>query len=196
MGGLDLHYVNFQQIAGLRALNVDRAGQGMHHVEVGPEQVGIYRAGINLAVEAVDRIEDAVQGANVVLTVTLARDPLVRAEWIEPGTHITAVGSDGPDKQELDAEVLQRADLVVADRLAQCVALGEIHHAVDAGLLQADACVELGAIVVGEAPGREADEQITVADLTGVGAQDAAIASATLLAATEKGFGTAIESSP
>ncbi len=149
---------------------------------------------LDLAVEAVDRIEDAVQGANVVITATLARCPLVRAEWIEPGTHITAVGSDGPDKQELDVKVLHRSDLVVADRLAQCIELGEIHHAVDAGRLRADECVELGAIVVGDAPGRETDEQITVADLTGVGAQDAAIASATLLAASGKGFGTAIHS--
>jgi len=148
---------------------------------------------LGLAVEAVERIEDAVQGANVVITGTLSREPLVRAEWIEPGTHITAVGSDGPGKQELDVEVLHRADLVVADRLAQCIGLGEIHHAVDAGRLQADACVELGAIVLGEAPGRETDEQITVADLTGVGAQDAAIASATLGAAREKGFGTPID---
>jgi ornithine cyclodeaminase len=149
---------------------------------------------LGLAVEAVDRIEDAVEGANVVITVTLARDPLVRAEWIGPGTHITAVGSDGPDKQELDVEVLERADLVVADRLAQCLELGEIHHAVDAGRLRADVCVELGAIVAGEADGRESDEQITVADLTGVGAQDAAIASATLAAAREKGLGRPIES--
>lgn len=149
---------------------------------------------LDLAVEAVDRIEDAVEGANVVITVTLARDPLVRAEWIAPGTHITAVGSDGPDKQELDVEVLGRADLVVADRLAQCLELGEIHHAVDAGRLRADDCVELGAIVAGDAPGRETDEQITVADLTGVGVQDAAIAGATLKAARAKGFGRPIES--
>jgi ornithine cyclodeaminase len=148
---------------------------------------------LGVDVEAVGRIEDAVQGANMIMTVTLAREPLVRAEWIEPGTHITAVGSDGPDKQELDVELLQRADLVVADRLAQCVELGEIHHAVDAGVLRADTCVELGAIVVGEARGRETDEQITVADLTGVGAQDAAIASATLRAAREKGFGRPID---
>jgi ornithine cyclodeaminase len=130
----------------------------------------------------------------VVLTVTLARDPLVRAEWIEPGTHITAVGSDGPDKQELDADLLGKADLVVADRLSQCIGLGEIHHAVDAGLLAADSCVELGKIVAGEHPGRESADQITVADLTGVGIQDAAIAGSTLRAAMARGFGKIIES--
>ena len=86
------------------------------------------------------------------------------------------------------------ADLVVADRLSQCIELGEIHHAVDAGRLQADACVELGAILIGEALGRETDDQITVADLTGLGVQDAAIASATLNGARGKGFGTTIES--
>jgi len=148
---------------------------------------------LGLAVKAVDKIEDALQGANVVVTTTLARDPLVRAEWIEPGTHITAIGSDGPDKQELDVEILHRADLVVADRLEQCIKLGEIHHAVDAGRLRAEDCVELGAIVVGEAAGRETEEQITVADLTGLGAQDAAIASATLVAAKAKGYGRPIE---
>jgi len=119
---------------------------------------------------------------------------LVRPEWIGPGTHVTAVGSDGPDKQELDVGVLEKADLVVADRLSQCLGLGEIHHAVDAGRLRAEDCVELGAIVAGDAPGRETDEQITVADLTGVGVQDAAIASVTLQSAREKGFGTVIES--
>lgn len=150
---------------------------------------------LDLAVEVVERIEDAVRGANLVITVTPAREPLVRAEWIGPGTHITAVGSDGPDKQELDVEVLHRADLVVADRLSQCIELGEIHHAVDAGRVQADACVELGDIVIGRTAGRETDDQITVADLTGVGVQDAAIASATLLAASGTGLGTTIEAS-
>ncbi len=149
---------------------------------------------LGIPVAAIDRIEDAVQGADVVITVTPAREPLLRAEWIEPGTHITAVGSDGPDKQELDVDVLARADLVVADRLSQCVQLGEIHHAVGAGRLRADSCVELGAIVAGDQPGRTADSQITVADLTGVGVQDAAIASATLQAARARGFGTPIES--
>ena len=148
---------------------------------------------LGLDIQAVDGIEDAVRGANVVLTVTVAREPLVRAEWIEPGTHITAVGSDGPEKQELDVELLHRAELVVADRLSQCLELGEIHHAVDAGRLKAEDCVELGAIVVGTTPGRETEEQITVADLTGLGVQDAVIASATLAAAREKGLGTPIE---
>jgi len=151
-------------------------------------------AELGIPMEAVERIEDAIQGSNVVVTVTLTRDPLVRAEWIAPGTHVTAVGSDGPDKQELEAALLGKADLVVADRLSQCIELGEIHHAVEAGVLQAESCLELGKIVAGDIPGRTSVDQITVADLTGVGVQDAAIAGATLKAGLAKGFGTSIES--
>jgi len=90
--------------------------------------------------------------------------------------HVTAVGSDSPGKQELDAACLERADLVVVDRLAQCAAFGELSHA-HASSDQTPA-VELGAIVAGRAAGRSADNQITIADLTGVGFQDTAIAAA------------------
>jgi ornithine cyclodeaminase len=182
----------------LRALALEREIPAVaiwnRHPERAQECAAEMTAELGIPVEAVERIEDAVRGSNVVITVTLAREPLVRADWIAPGTHITAVGSDGPDKQELDADVLGRADLVVADRLSQCLGLGEIHHAVDAGVLRAEECVELGAIAAGQAPGRTSDTQITVADLTGVGVQDAAIATATLHSAKAKGFGRFIES--
>ncbi len=151
------------------------------------------RGELGVPVHVVDSIEEAARDANLVITVTPAREPLVHAAWLGPGTHVTAVGSDGPDKQELDVELLARADLVVADRLAQCIDLGEIHHAVAAGRLDPASCVELGDVVTGTAPGRESDEQITVADLTGVGVQDAAIAGATLQAAAAKGFGSRLE---
>lgn len=119
---------------------------------------------------------ETVRGADLVLTVTPSRRPLVEASWLEPHATIIAVGSDGPDKQELHPQVLSRAGKVVADRLEQCIRLGEIHHAVEAGLLHPEAVyAELGEIVIGAKPGREGKELI-VCDLTGVGAQDAAIA--------------------
>src|SRR5439155_24752015 len=94
--------------------------------------------------------------------------PVVRAEWIGPGTHVTAVGADGPDKQELEVEVLKKADKVVADRLDQCVRFGEIHHAVEAAVLRpADVYAELGEIAAGLKRGRTSEQEITVADLTG-----------------------------
>ncbi|HSN86990.1 MAG TPA: ornithine cyclodeaminase family protein, partial [Thermoanaerobaculia bacterium] len=91
--------------------------------------------------------------------------------------------SDGPDKRELHVDVLARADRVFADRLSQCLRLGEIHHAVEAGVLrEEDVAGELGDVILGRVPGRGSDEEITVADLTGVGVQDAAIAAAALRA--------------
>ncbi len=122
--------------------------------------------------------EEAVRHADLVITTTPSRQPIVRAEWLAPHATVIAVGADGPDKQELAAECLARADKVVADRLSQCLELGEIHHAVRRGFLRpADVYAELGDIVVGKKAGRERDELI-VCDLTGVGAQDAAIAEA------------------
>ena len=119
--------------------------------------------------------------ADVLITATPSRAPLVSAEWLRPGQHVTALGSDSPGKQELDAACLARADLIVVDRLTQCAAFGELRHALDAGLLRADRVrADLGEIVAGLIPGRARADQITIADLTGVGFQDTAIASCAL----------------
>jgi ornithine cyclodeaminase len=134
-------------------------------------------ARLGVPVEAVVSAREAVEGCDLVATTTTAREPVVRAEWVRPGLHLTAVGADSPEKQELEAEVLARADLVVADRLDQCLRLGEIHHAVAAGRLRPeDVHAELGEVAAGLKAGRTSDDQITVADLTGVGVQDAALA--------------------
>jgi ornithine cyclodeaminase len=118
----------------------------------------------------------ALEDADLVVTATPAREPIVEASFVKRGATIVAVGSDGPDKQELAVEVLEQADKIVADRFSQCAKLGEIHHALEAGrITEKDVYGELGDIVLGRLPGREGDELI-VCDLTGVGAQDAAIA--------------------
>jgi ornithine cyclodeaminase/alanine dehydrogenase-like protein (mu-crystallin family) len=121
-------------------------------------------------------VQEAVDGADVVVTCTAATEPLVRAEWIGPGTHITAVGSDGPGKHELDPALLRRADVLVVDSLEQCRRLGELQHALDV----ADRAVELGAVCADEAAGRTSETQLTICDLTGVGVQDVAAANAVL----------------
>jgi ornithine cyclodeaminase len=117
--------------------------------------------------------------ADIIITTTPARETIVKADWLRDGVHVTAVGSDSPGKRELDPECLDRADLVVVDRYGQCAAFGELKHALDAALLtRHDVHAELGEIVAGRKPGRTTDMQITIADLTGVGFQDTAIASA------------------
>src|SRR2546425_2724666 len=135
-------------------------------------------------------VEQAVRGSDIVITVTPSREPLVRAEWVSPGTHITAVGADSPDKQELDVEVLKNADKVVADRLDQCIRFGELRHAIEAGVLRpGDVYAELGEIAAGLKRGRTSGQEITIADLTGVGVQDAAVAELVVDAALRRGAG-------
>jgi ornithine cyclodeaminase len=113
---------------------------------------------------------------NLIVTTTGASEPLIQAADLRPGTHISAIGSDTPEKQELETAVLARADLVVADSIPQCRLRGEIFQAMEAGDLTEDGLVEIGSIIAGEAPGRSADDQITVFDSTGVAVQDIMIA--------------------
>jgi ornithine cyclodeaminase len=123
---------------------------------------------------------------NLVVTATPSKKPLLWAADLRPGTHITAVGSDTPDKQELDPVILEKADLVVADSLAQCRLRGEIHKALEAGRLDEGRIVELGMIIAGRTDGRTSESQISVVDLTGVAVQDIEIATAVYRALFDK----------
>ena len=115
---------------------------------------------------------------NLIVTATPSHTPLLRAENIREGTHITAMGSDTQEKNELEPAILHKADLVVADSIEQCRVRGEIYHALTAGALQDDDVLELGKVIVDPALQRTADSQITVADLTGVAVQDIQISKA------------------
>lgn len=130
-----------------------------------------------LDVTVCDIPDDVAQGAQVVITCSASSEPLLTAGALHPGLHITAVGADFPGKQELDAEILRRADILVCDRLSQCRANGEIQHLLADGELPAGIdLVELGELTTGARQGRTSDAEITVCDLTGTGVQDTAIA--------------------
>jgi ornithine cyclodeaminase len=138
--------------------------------------------------------EEAVRGSDLVITTTPSRTALVKAEWLVPGVHITAVGSDGPDKQELDPRILEQADLVYCDSIVQCAQLGEVHHALEAKVInEGGISGELGEIILGRKAGRENNTQITVADLTGLGVQDAAAATLVYEKALRRNLGQFIE---
>jgi ornithine cyclodeaminase len=122
---------------------------------------------------------------NLVVTCTPAKEPLLVASDLLPGTHITAIGADTPQKQELDAAILGRADMVVADSIEQCLVRGEIHRAIQVGEIGQLEVIELGQVIAGETAGRTTEEQITVADLTGVAVQDIVIASAVYQSAND-----------
>src|SRR5262249_36700619 len=131
-------------------------------------------------VEAAASVREAVDGADVVISATASREPLLRAEWLAPRAPLTALGSGPAAKPGPAPDVMGTADLVVVDSVAQCLRIGELHHAVDAGAIDADSVVELGAITGGTASGRARDDQRTVCDLTGVGVQDVTAAALVL----------------
>lgn len=145
-----------------------------------PEEVASYQTematALGIPVSGWENAEKAVHGADLVVTVTPAREPILALDWLMEGATVVAVGSDGPEKQELAPEILGKAGKVVVDSRAQCLRLGETHHAVSAGVLTPEGIHgELGEVLLGTRPGREGEELI-VCDLTGVGAQDAAMA--------------------
>src|SRR5690606_30839242 len=114
---------------------------------------------------------------DIAITTTPSREPLIKRRHLHPGLHITAMGSDAEHKNEIAADALVAVDRYVADRLSQTRVLGELHHAIAAGLVAPDAnFAELGQVIAGQQPGRRSASDITLCDLTGTGAQDTAIA--------------------
>ncbi|PYP14291.1 MAG: ornithine cyclodeaminase family protein [Gemmatimonadetes bacterium] len=122
-------------------------------------------------------LEPEVKRHRVIVTATASTTPLIKAAWVATGTHITSVGTGSPEKVELEPELLAKADKVIADRVFQTARYGNLHHAMAAGLFTPERVYgEVGDLAAGRLPGREQDDEITIADLTGVGVQDAAIA--------------------
>jgi ornithine cyclodeaminase len=144
---------------------------------------------------AVQSIDAALDGADIVITTTPSREPLLQPQHLRPGLHITAMGSDAEHKNEIAPAALALVDAYVADRLSQTRVLGELHHAINAGLINAaDDFAELGQIIAGQRPGRTSAQQITLCDLTGTGAQDTAIASLAYQRARQAGKGLNFDS--
>lgn len=165
--------------------------------DAGKAQILAEQLASDLSVDArvAEDRETLVRESDVVVTTTPSRVPLVEASWLHPGLHVTAMGSDAEHKNEISPDALVRADLYVCDRQSQCQVLGELHHAIDAGLISADARqTELGQIVAGRAIGRSDSEQVTLCDLTGTGVQDTAIATLARQRAEAAGIGSEFES--
>ena len=121
---------------------------------------------------------DVTQSCNLIIMTTPSTVPLVKADMVQAGTHITAMGSDTAEKQELDEQILRNADIIVTDSLDQSQERGEVFKALSAGAIELRNVVELGAVIEADKAIRTACDQITVADLTGVAVQDIQIAKA------------------
>jgi ornithine cyclodeaminase len=147
----------------------------------GEEELEAYREAMSkhgLSIQTTLTGDEIAATCNLIITATPSHTPLLRAEQIREGTHITAMGADTREKNELDPAILQKADRVVADSIEQCRVRGEIFHALEAGILQDGDVVELGNVIVESDLQRTNDSQITVADLTGVAVQDIQISKA------------------
>ncbi len=146
-----------------------------------------------IAVTAFFDPREAMRGSDIVVTTTPAEKPILMADWLEAGQHLTAMGSDSEHKNEIDPAAFARATYI-ADRLSQTRILGELHHAIKAGSATPEQeFAELGAVIAGTAKGRVSTGDITFADLTGTGVQDTAIANLAVGRAIAAGSGQAIE---
>ena len=130
------------------------------------------------SVDSVSSVGEIADRCRLLVSCTSSRSPLLSMDHVRPGTHITAVGSDTPDKQELCSSILAAAGTVVVDSIDQSRFRGEVSQSVRAGALGMEDVVEIGAVLVDPSLGRTSDEEITVADLTGVAVQDLKIAEA------------------
>ncbi len=181
----------------LRALMLVRPITHAFAVDVDRERASRFadELGAELAIEVTpnEPLAAAVRASDICVTCTPARQPILRAESMRPGLFIAAVGADSPDKQELEPTVLAQSKVVV-DLLEQAASIGELHHAIQAGVMTtSDIHAELGQVLAGQRPGRTSDEETFVFDSTGTALQDVAAASLVFDRAQRSGRGTLLE---
>jgi len=145
---------------------------------------------LGVTIQCVDNIKQAVNGVDIIVTVTPSKKSLVNEEWIDEGVHINAIGADAPGKQEIDPKIIKKANKIVVDSFSQCRVIGEIQHALSEGLIKEDDIyAEIGEILIGEKKGRESEKEIALFDSTGLAAQDIAAANIVYKQAKEKSMG-------
>jgi alanine dehydrogenase len=179
--------------AHLRSVACVRSITAVHAYDIDADAVRRFvdemPAAIDARVSAASNLRDALHHSDIVVTCTTAREPIVHQGDLRPGAFLAAVGADNPGKQEIDPALLASAT-VVADILDQSLSMGDLHHAVDAGLLsRADVYGELGEIVCGRKPGRRTADEIIVFDSTGMALQDVAAGALVYQRALDRGAG-------
>jgi alanine dehydrogenase len=144
---------------------------------------------LKISVTPVTDLAAAVRQSDICVTCTSSRQPFLGSDDVSLGTFIAAVGVDNPEKQELHPSLMAKSKIVV-DVLQQCAVMGDLHHALEAGVLtQADVYAELGEVVAGKKPGRESDEEIIIFDSTGMALQDVVAAALLYEKAERQGCG-------
>lgn len=162
--------------------------------DIKPEHCNLFKKNMEkLGIDILSVDIERICKADILVTTTPVRNPIIKSVWIENGTHINAIGADAPGKQELDPEILKRSKIVI-DSWEQAHHSGEINVPLSRGeISKEDIYSELGEIVAGLKKGRENDEEITVFDSTGLAIQDVAVASLAYKKAVEKNVGIRLE---
>jgi alanine dehydrogenase len=142
-----------------------------------------------ISVTSVSDLAAAVRRSDICVTCTTSHEPLLGTADVAPGTFIAAVGADNPEKQELHPDLMAKAKIVV-DLIEQCASIGDLHHAIGAGVVtRSDVHAELGEVVAGKKPGRASKEEIVIFDSTGTALQDVAAAAVAYENAERQGSG-------
>jgi len=150
-------------------------------------------ARLNLSISVTDELRDHVRASDICITCTTSEEPLIAGDDVRPGTFIAAVGADNPQKQEIHPVLMARSK-IVCDVITQCAAMGDLHHALNAGAVQIEGVhAELGEIVAGRKPGRESADEVIVFDSTGMALQDVASAASVYEKAIRERAGTSLK---
>ncbi len=145
---------------------------------------------LNVEVSQAASAEECVRGADVVITMTTSRRPVLLGEWLEPGVHVNAAGSNHWMRQEVDSNVLRRADNIIVDSLEDArVEAGDLLYAIERGVIRWDQVHDLASVVVGRVPGRASDQDITLFESQGIAVSDVAAATYVYQKAKEQGLG-------
>ena len=149
---------------------------------------------INININLCETPHEVVNLSEIVITTTPSKSPIIKSEWLKKGLHITAMGSDAEQKNELDPQIIKDCDLYIPDNQSQTSILGELHHAIKNGIISSEIEFnDLGKIILDPSLGRKNINDITIADLTGTGVQDTAIARHTFSISQEKRLGLKID---
>lgn len=165
----------------IRAINEVMKIEEIHAWSRTPDTLSKYKTDIEhefgIPVIIANSKEKAIEQADILITATRGNGSLVEANWVKPGTHIVAIGTDQRGKQELDPEIFRNAKIVV-DSIAQCTEKGETWHPLNKNIITKDDIHgEIGEILMGKKPGRESDKEVTIFDSTGMAIQDNTTAS-------------------
>jgi alanine dehydrogenase len=162
-----------------------------------PEQLSDFArqcgAELNIPIMATDDLADCIRRGDICITCTTSQEPLVGEDDVRPGVFIAAVGADNPYKHEIHTEVMARSK-IVCDVIEQCATMGDLHHALEAGVMRIEHVhAELGEVVAGRKPGRESAEEVIVFDSTGMALQDVAATALVYEKAVRQQAGTLLQ---